>query len=63
MNVRKSNNSLEEFDSRKVSESICRAYEGAGEPCNDYIINSIVKNDHNELNTNNKHNIVICVFS
>ena len=32
MNVRKTNGSIEEFDTQKIKDSICRAYEAAGEP-------------------------------
>jgi ribonucleoside-triphosphate reductase len=42
MNVRKSNGSIEEFDTQKIKDSICRAYEAAGEPCDDLILKSIV---------------------
>jgi ribonucleoside-triphosphate reductase len=42
MNIRKSDGSVEEFDNQKVKESICKAYEAAGEQCNDLILNSIV---------------------
>lgn len=42
MNVRKTNGSVEEFDNQKVKDSICRAYEAAGEPCDELILKSIV---------------------
>lgn len=42
MNVRKSNNSLEEFDKEKVKNGICKAYEAIGEECDDLILESIV---------------------
>ena len=42
MNIRKTNGSVEEFDNQKVKESICRAYEAAGEPCDELILKSIV---------------------
>lgn len=42
MNVRKSDNSLEEFDRQKVKDGICKAYEAAGEQCVDLILESIV---------------------
>lgn len=42
MNVRKSNNSLEEFDREKVKNGICKAYEAIGEECDDLILESIV---------------------
>ena len=42
MNVRKTNGSTEEFDYQKVKDSICRAYETAGELCDELILKSIV---------------------
>lgn len=42
MNVRKSNNSLEEFDREKVKNGICKAYEATGEECDELILESIV---------------------
>ena len=42
MNVRKSNGSVEELDYQKVKDSICRAYETAGELCDELILQSIV---------------------
>ena len=42
MNVRKSNGSVEELDYQKVKDSICRAYETAGELCDELILKSIV---------------------
>lgn len=42
MNIRKTNGSVEEFDNQKVKDSICRAYEAAGEPCDELILKSIV---------------------
>ena len=42
MNVRKSSNSLEEFDREKVKNGICKAYEAIGEECDDLILESIV---------------------
>ena len=42
MNVRKTNGSVEEFDNQKVKDSICRAYEAAGEPGDELILKSIV---------------------
>ena len=42
MNVRKTNGSTEEFDYQKVKDSICRAYETAGELCDELILQSIV---------------------
>lgn len=44
MNVRKSDNSLEEFDRQKVKDGICKAYEATGEQCVDLILESIVNN-------------------
>jgi ribonucleoside-triphosphate reductase len=44
MYIRKSNNSVEEFDKQKTKESICKAYEAANEICNDVLIDSIVNN-------------------
>lgn len=53
MNVRKSNGSIEEFDTQKIKESICRAYEAAGEPCDELILKSIVNSLflYNNVNT------------
>ena len=42
MNVRKSENFLEEFDKEKVKNGICKAYETIGEECDDLILESIV---------------------
>ena len=42
MNVRKTNGSIEEFDTQKIKDGICRAYEAAGEPCDELILKSIV---------------------
>lgn len=42
MNVRKSSNSLEEFDREKVKNGICKAYETIGEECDALILESIV---------------------
>lgn len=44
MIIRKSDNSHEEFDKQKVKESICRAYEAAGDVCNTLLIDNIVNN-------------------
>ena len=44
MNVRKSDNSLEEFDIEKVRASICKAYEGIGEECDDLLLDSVANN-------------------
>lgn len=42
MNVRKSENFLEEFDKEKVKNGICKAYETIGEECDELILESIV---------------------
>lgn len=42
MEVRKSNNSLEDFSRDKVKNGICEAYKTAGEKCDDVILESIV---------------------
>lgn len=44
MEVRKSDNSFEEFDSKKVYRGICEAYNSCGEECNELLINSIISN-------------------
>ena len=44
MNVRKSDGSVEEFDVEKVRLSICKAYEGIGEECNDLLLDSVANN-------------------
>ena len=43
MEVRKSDGSTELFDVEKVKNGICKAYETAGEVCDDVILDSIVK--------------------
>ena len=53
MNVRKTNGSIEEFDTQKIKDSICRAYETAGEQCDELILKSIVSSLflYNNVNT------------
>ena len=53
MNVRKTNGSIEEFDTQKIKDSICRAYEAAGEQCDELILKSIVSSLflYNNVNT------------
>ena len=53
MNVRKTNGSIEEFDTQKIKDGICRAYEAAGEPCDELILTSIVSSLflYNNVNT------------
>lgn len=41
MNVRKSDGSIEEFDKQKVKDGICKAYETAGEECDELMLESI----------------------
>lgn len=41
MNVRKSTDFLEEFDKQKVKDGICKAYEAAGEECDELLLESI----------------------
>ena len=42
MDVRKSNDSFEEYDREKIRNGICNAYRDVGEECNDAIINAII---------------------
>ena len=53
MNVRKTNGSIEEFDTQKIKDSICRAYEAACEQCDELILKSIVSSLflYNNVNT------------
>ena len=44
MNVRKSDNSIEEFNIGKISRGICEAYTSVGEDCPEGLIDSLVKN-------------------
>lgn len=44
MEVKKSNNSLEEFDPQKVYMGICEAYNSCGEECPEDLIESLIKN-------------------
>ena len=44
MEIRKSDNSLEEFSKDKVKNVICEAYTSAGEDCDETLIDSIVNN-------------------
>lgn len=41
MNVRKSDGSLEEFEKQKVKDGVCKAYESAGEECDELMLESI----------------------
>ena len=42
MNVRKSDGSIEEFDSQKVKNGICNAFEAVNEECDDLMLENIV---------------------
>ncbi len=42
MNVRKSDGSIEEFDSQKVKNGICNAFEAMNEECDDLMLENIV---------------------
>lgn len=42
MNVRKSDGSYEEFEKKKAKDGICKAYESAGEECDDLLLENIV---------------------
>lgn len=44
MNVRKSDNSIEEFSVEKISKGICEAYTSVGEICPEGLIDSLAKN-------------------
>ena len=42
MNVRKSDGSIEEFESRKVKNGICNAFEAVNEECDDLMLENVV---------------------
>lgn len=42
MNVRKSDGSIEEFDSQKVKNGICKAFEAMNEDCDDLMLENVV---------------------
>ena len=44
MNVRKSDNSIEEYSLNKISKGICEAYTSVGEDCPEGLIDSLAKN-------------------
>lgn len=44
MNVRKSDNSIEEYSINKISKGICEAYTSVGEECPEGLIDSLAKN-------------------
>ena len=42
MNVRKSDGSIEEFESQKVKNGICKAFEAMNEDCDDLMLENVV---------------------
>lgn len=44
MNVRKSDNSIEEFNGDKIKHGVCEAYSSIGEDCPEQLIESLMKN-------------------
>ena len=44
MDIRKSKGFVEEYDVQKLKDSICAAYESAGEKCEEILLNSATQN-------------------